>query len=79
MCDQNDDKRLVTGHFCECDDGECLDEDTGEVCGGRLHSQLLNYKRHCIEKQMSFNDNFMKIRHPEIGSTRTFVTSLSVL
>ncbi|XP_043988005.1 integrin beta-like protein 1 [Gambusia affinis] len=34
MCDQNDDKGLVTGRFCECDDGECLEEDTGEVCGG---------------------------------------------
>ncbi|MEQ2181047.1 hypothetical protein GOODEAATRI_007353 [Goodea atripinnis] len=41
MCDNNDDKGLVTGRFCECDDSECLDEDTGEVCGGRLHSQLL--------------------------------------
>lgn len=41
MCDKNDDKGLVTGSFCECDDSECLDEDTGEVCGGRLHSQLL--------------------------------------
>ncbi|XP_027878152.1 integrin beta-like protein 1 isoform X2 [Xiphophorus couchianus] len=34
VCDQNDDKGLVTGRVCECDDGECLDEDTGEVCGG---------------------------------------------
>ncbi|TWW81127.1 Integrin beta-like protein 1 [Takifugu flavidus] len=34
MCDDSDNRGLVTGVFCECDDSECLDEDTGEVCGG---------------------------------------------
>lgn len=42
MCDNKDNRGLVTGRFCECDDSECLDEDTGEVCGGmpgHLHSR----------------------------------------
>ncbi|XP_061648238.1 integrin beta-like protein 1 isoform X2 [Phyllopteryx taeniolatus] len=34
MCNNKDNKSLVTGRFCECDDSECLDEDTGDVCGG---------------------------------------------
>ncbi|KAG7258334.1 hypothetical protein CRUP_022752, partial [Coryphaenoides rupestris] len=34
MCRDEDGRGLVTGTFCECDDSECLDEDTGEVCGG---------------------------------------------
>uniref|UniRef100_A0A3P8S111 Integrin beta-like protein 1 n=1 Tax=Amphiprion percula TaxID=161767 RepID=A0A3P8S111_AMPPE len=34
MCENSDGRGLVTGRFCECDDSECLDEDTGEVCGG---------------------------------------------
>ncbi|KAI3356424.1 hypothetical protein L3Q82_017641, partial [Scortum barcoo] len=42
MCDNNDNRGLVTGRFCECDDSECLDEDTGEVCGGMPGSPCLN-------------------------------------
>lgn len=38
MCDNKDDRGLVTGRFCECDDSECLDEDTGELCGGESGS-----------------------------------------
>lgn len=41
MCDDRDNRGLVTGVFCECDDSECLDEDTGEVCGGMLNSKHL--------------------------------------
>lgn len=35
LCDDADKKGLVTGRYCECDDSECLDEETAEVCGGR--------------------------------------------
>ncbi|CAB1346803.1 unnamed protein product, partial [Coregonus sp. 'balchen'] len=31
MCHNPDGRGLVTGRFCECDDSECLDEDTGEA------------------------------------------------
>lgn len=41
MCDNQDNRDLVTGRFCECDDSECLDEDTGEVCGGMPRSPRL--------------------------------------
>lgn len=34
MCHNEDNKGLIMGQFCECDDSECLDDDTGEVCGG---------------------------------------------
>uniref|UniRef100_A0A3B4FZI4 Integrin beta-like protein 1 n=1 Tax=Pundamilia nyererei TaxID=303518 RepID=A0A3B4FZI4_9CICH len=34
MCDNEDNRGMVTGRFCECDDSECLDEETGEICGG---------------------------------------------
>lgn len=34
LCDDTDKRGLVTGRYCECDDSECLDEETGEVCGG---------------------------------------------
>jgi len=39
MCDHRDTRGLVTGRFCQCDDSECLDEDTGEVCGGTAPRQ----------------------------------------
>lgn len=34
MCHNPDGKGLISGRYCECDDSECLDEDSGEVCGG---------------------------------------------
>lgn len=43
MCDNKDSRGLVTGRFCECDDSECLDEDTGDVCGGMPHSPSHTY------------------------------------
>lgn len=43
MCHNPDGKSLVTGRFCECDDSECLDEDTGEVCGGTPLSLCVVY------------------------------------
>lgn len=39
MCNNDDHKGLVTGPFCECDDSECLDEETGEVCGGTVSAK----------------------------------------
>ena len=41
MCHNEDNRGLVTGRYCECDDSECLDEDTGEVCGGMPQSPCL--------------------------------------
>lgn len=61
MCDNEDNRGLVTGRFCECDDSECLDEDTGEVCGGmprrpRLTPSLFTQSRTdtLVEHMVSF-------------------------
>lgn len=34
-CDNPDGNGLVYGKFCECDDRECIDDETEEICGGR--------------------------------------------
>jgi len=34
MCHNPNGKGLISGRYCECDDSECLDEDSGEMCGG---------------------------------------------
>lgn len=33
-CDNSDGNGLVYGKFCECDDRECIDDETEEICGG---------------------------------------------
>ncbi|XP_040343055.1 integrin beta-like protein 1 isoform X1 [Herpailurus yagouaroundi] len=33
-CDNPDGNGLVYGKFCECDDRECIDDETEEICGG---------------------------------------------
>ncbi|XP_045884286.1 integrin beta-like protein 1 [Meles meles] len=33
-CDNPDGNGLVYGKFCECDDRECIDDETEEMCGG---------------------------------------------
>ncbi|EPY72984.1 hypothetical protein CB1_060782075 [Camelus ferus] len=33
-CDDSDGNGLVYGKFCECDDRECIDDETEEICGG---------------------------------------------
>uniref|UniRef100_A0A2K5TR53 Integrin beta-like protein 1 n=1 Tax=Macaca fascicularis TaxID=9541 RepID=A0A2K5TR53_MACFA len=33
-CDNSDGSGLVYGKFCECDDRECIDDETEEICGG---------------------------------------------
>ncbi|XP_039769154.1 integrin beta-like protein 1 isoform X2 [Ornithorhynchus anatinus] len=33
-CDNSDGNGLVYGKYCECDDRECIDEETEERCGG---------------------------------------------
>ncbi|CAH6821539.1 Itgbl1 [Phodopus roborovskii] len=33
-CDNSDGNGLIYGKFCECDDRECIDDETEEVCGG---------------------------------------------
>ncbi|XP_077014724.1 integrin beta-like protein 1 [Tamandua tetradactyla] len=33
-CDNSDGNGLIYGKFCECDDRECIDDETEEICGG---------------------------------------------
>ncbi|EHB17685.1 Integrin beta-like protein 1 [Heterocephalus glaber] len=35
-CDDSDGNGLVYGKFCECDDRECIDDETEEICGAHL-------------------------------------------
>lgn len=41
MCNNPDGKGMISGRYCECDDSECLDEDSGEVCGGMTTAEWL--------------------------------------
>ncbi|EMP29771.1 Integrin beta-like protein 1, partial [Chelonia mydas] len=33
-CENSDGNGLIYGKFCECDDRECIDDETGEICTG---------------------------------------------
>ncbi|KAJ1116424.1 hypothetical protein NDU88_004636, partial [Pleurodeles waltl] len=33
-CENSEGNGLIYGKYCECDDGECVDDETGEICGG---------------------------------------------
>nr|XP_033804775.1 integrin beta-like protein 1 isoform X3 [Geotrypetes seraphini] len=33
-CETSEGNGLVYGIFCECNDGDCIDDETGEICGG---------------------------------------------
>lgn len=34
-CDNLEGNGLIHGKYCECDDRECIDEETGEMCTGK--------------------------------------------
>lgn len=34
QCANSEENGLVYGKFCECDDRECIDDETGEICTG---------------------------------------------
>lgn len=46
-CDNSDGNGLVYGKFCECDDRECIDDETEEICGGG-YINLEKLIKYCI-------------------------------
>lgn len=51
-CDNSDGNGLVYGKFCECDDRECIDDETEEICGGMYINfaeinKALDFLFHC--------------------------------
>lgn len=46
-CDNSDGNGLIYGKFCECDDRECIDDETEEVCGG-MYVKYVQCKSPCF-------------------------------
>lgn len=47
-CDNSDGSGLVYGKFCECDDRECIDDETEEICGGMYIGSVEINKSTCF-------------------------------
>ncbi|GLD51925.1 integrin beta-like protein 1 [Lates japonicus] len=48
MCDNEENRGLVTGRFCECDDNECLDEDTERCVEAMANGKICSNRGTCV-------------------------------
>lgn len=60
-CDNSDGNGLVYGKFCECDDRECIDDETEEICGGMYINFAKN--KYLILSPVSLNFYLYEFRH----------------
>ncbi|KAI4538959.1 hypothetical protein MG293_011226 [Ovis ammon polii] len=54
-CDNSDGNGLVYGKFCECDDRECIDDETEEICGG-MYINFAKKRWICVCGECSCHD-----------------------
>lgn len=54
-CDNSDGNGLVYGKFCECDDRECIDDETEEICGGMYINFAKKRCKYLILSPVSLN------------------------
>lgn len=55
-CANSEGNGLVYGKFCECDDRECIDDETGEICTGMYLNECKESDEDCMVLQNIFTE-----------------------